>query len=96
MAKESLGKTFKEAASEYWLTIADSGEVGPAEKRGIEMFAAHLDGFNFLTPQLQIIALMQSRKIDAELINALVDAVGVEKATEIARQIHAKYTVPKK
>lgn len=91
---DSLGKTFKQECSEWHLKGTENGTLGAPDREGAMKFAAYLDGFHFLTPQLQLLAVMQSRKIDAEFINALVDVVGKEKATEIARGIHAKYMKP--
>jgi hypothetical protein len=37
--------------------------------------------------------MIQARRVDAEFMGALIDIVGTEKATEIARRIHAKYQI---
>lgn len=91
---ETIGKTFKQECNEWFEKETAKGTVGMPDKEGALKFAAYLDGFHFLTPQLQLLAVMQSRKIDAEFISALVDALGKEKATEIAKAIHAKYMRP--
>lgn len=89
----TTGKTFKQASAEWWEV-----ECARPEYRGmfpspilVEKFAAWLDEFQFLTPQLQVLAMLSAREVDKEFISALIDEVGKEKATEIARKIHAAH-----
>ena len=88
-----FGKTFTEAATEWKDAMAKAGTL--ADTTLVDAFASWLDRNKFLTPQLQLLAMIQARKVDAEFISALIDVVGTEKATEIAKGIHARYNVVK-
>lgn len=88
-----LGKSFKDAYSDWSVEEKAKGLMPEAAYGGAERFAEWLDRFQFLTPQLQVLAMIQARRVDAELISALIDVVGTEKATEIARGIQKRYQV---
>jgi hypothetical protein len=81
---ENLSKTYKEVVNEF----VNNGSLKSAEEIvGAMSFAEYLDRNNVLTNELTLLALQQSRKIDREFMKLLIDAVGIEKATVLARQI---------
>ena len=86
-----FGKTFAEACAEWKGAMAKNGTL--ADTTLVDAFAGWLDRTKFLTPQLQLLAMIQARKVDAEFISALIDVVSIEKATEIAKGIHARYNI---
>lgn len=54
-------------------------------------FAKYLDSGRVLNAELQMIAMQQARKIDGEVIVALADVTGLEKAREVIAGVYAKH-----
>lgn len=82
-------RSYKQVASEWFLTESAKGNVGEAEKRGAMLFADHLDK-SHLGADLQVLALQAGRDVDRECMKALIDAIGNEKAREILEPILLK------
>lgn len=73
--KESLTEEFHEPFNTYWII----------------QFAKWLDSMPYLFPHMELMAMRKAREIDREVYLAMVDALGIEKSTEIAREIHRRH-----
>lgn len=91
-----FGKTFETAFVE-WKHLKEEENGGTlANTDMVEAFAGWLDRTKFLTPQLALLGLMEARKIDQAMMQALIDEVGEDRAKEIIEPIVARYRdVPK-
>lgn len=85
---QNLSKTYKEVAQEF---IVAENFTSVDEIAGVMKFAQSLDGQNVMSPELTLMAMQQARKIDRELIEALIEAVGLDKAKEIARSVVSRH-----
>jgi hypothetical protein len=93
---KNLSKTYKDIAGEFVHDNVMDGENGTnafseEEIKGIHLFAEHLDSKNVLTHQLEMLAVLQARKIDREFMELLIEAVGLPKAKELALIINKKH-----
>lgn len=67
-------------------------EVRQPYKDGVLAFAEYLEQRNTIGgDQLTILAIQKAREIETEILNALIDEVGVNKAQEIMRPIVEKH-----
>ena len=90
-----LGTTYKKVFQDWKREEEATGSLPLTAFTGAERFAAWLDRFNTITPELQVLALTQGRKVDQECISALIDELGTDKAAPIIQRIAAKYKVKK-
>lgn len=84
IGNENLSKTYKEVAQEF---VVDEKFTSIEEIAGAMRFAESLDKRNVMSPEITLMAMQQARKIDRELLEAFIEAVGLDKAKEIARSI---------
>lgn len=104
MKSQTISKTYKEVAEDYIASSekemaerlvesavrSDNNGLGFIKDQ-IRGFAAYLDSFPTMSSQLEILALYKTREIDREFIAALIEGIGVDKATEIARSITGRH-----
>lgn len=95
MADIIISKTYKDVAEEF---IAEMKKISPLgtgfndeEKVAIKLYAGHLDSQNIMDDKLALMAMEQTRKLDREFTQMLIDALGIPKATEIAREFTNKH-----
>jgi hypothetical protein len=62
-----------------------------SERNAILSFAKYLDSGREMNGDIQILAYMKAQQIDREVILALADALGRDKAAEITKAIHARH-----
>lgn len=92
MAKDfDFGKTFETAFAE-WKRLKESESGGTlANTDMVKAFADWLDRTKFLTPQLALLGMVEARKIDHAVMQALIEEVGEARAKEIVEPIVARY-----
>lgn len=83
-----IGLTYKEKVNE-WVSKQD-GTIVPAALAGAQSFAEWLDSSQ-LGLHLEVVALIEGRKVDRECMKALIEAIGEDKASDIVRPILAKF-----
>lgn len=94
--RQSISKTYTEMAEEY---ISNNNNnqatskyiIKDDEHHAIIDFAKFLDSMPYLFPHMELMAMKKAREIDREVYLAMVDALGIEKSTEIAREIHKRH-----
>lgn len=86
-----LAKTYKVTVQEWRAEQEKTGIYPPAFFDGAEAYAAYLDSFKTIDTELQIVAMVAARNVDSEVLKVLIDYVGQEKATELAKPILARY-----
>lgn len=87
-----LSKTYKEVANEFLpVFLIEIGTDGEREKSAVESFAKHLDSFQTLTTEMELLALQKSREIDAEVLKAFFDEIGTERSREIIKKVFARH-----
>lgn len=57
----------------------------------VEQFANWLDRTKYLTPQMQLLAMIEARRVERSIMDLLISEVGDEKFAEIARPFFARY-----
>lgn len=89
----TLSMTYKELAIKFYenQTVETLEATSHDPFNLLLMFAANLDSQNVLTHQLELLAIMQARKIDREFMQLLIDEVGLPKAKEIALKVNQKH-----
>ena len=100
---DTISKTYKEVAKEY-IGICQTPDPETKETivltseqiAGIDMFAEYLDSSNVLSDKFTVLALMSAREIDREVLLALVDVIGIDKAREIIQKIYDGHMHTKK
>jgi len=92
MAKDfDFGKTFASAFAE-WKALRESETGGTlANTDMVKSFADWLDRTKFVTPHLALIGMTEARKVDQAMMQALIEEIGEERATEIIKPIAARY-----
>lgn len=100
---QKLSKTYRETGEEFIKGLEaeamfKEGSAPPAEqfKFGVVGFAKYLDSFPTLSDQLELIALKRTSELDREFMQMLIDALGKEKATELAREFTGRHKHTKK
>lgn len=86
-----FGKTFESAFNE-WVALREKENPGQvADLTLVKMFSDWLDRTKFLTPQIALLGMVEARKVDQEVMQSLVEAVGIDRAKEIVKPIVARY-----
>lgn len=62
-----------------------------AEAKGVLSFAKYLDSGRDLNNDLKILAIMQARKIDGEVIREAADTFGLEPMQEVVKRVYARH-----
>lgn len=62
-----------------------------AEQKGVLSFAKYLDSGRDLNNDLKILALMQARKIDGEVLHECIEEFGREAMTNVVRRVYARH-----
>ena len=88
-----ISKTYTEMAEEFIKdqTWRDDIHWSESDENGLKAFAKWLDSMPYLFPHMELLAMRKAREIDREVYFAMVDALGIEKSTEIAREIHKRH-----
>lgn len=86
-----FGKTFASAFKE-WKALRESESGGTlASTDMVKAFADWLDRTKFITPILALLGMTEARKVDHEMMQALIEEVGEDRAKEIIAPIAARY-----
>lgn len=88
---EIIIKTYKSLVSDWWDKENVKGTALYSSKVGAEKFAAYLDTFKDLTPELQVLAMLEAKKVDRECMSALIDHIGQDEASRILKPILGKF-----
>lgn len=83
-----IGQSYKEKVLQWKGT--QGGDVLPEALAGAQSFAEWLDSSQ-LGLHLEVVAMIEGRKVDRECMKALIDALGESKASEILKPILAKF-----
>ena len=87
-----ISKTYTEMAQEFCdVRKKEAENFTPESEKVILIFAKYLDSMPYLFPHMELLAMRKAREIDREVYFAMVDALGIEKSTEIAREIHKRH-----
>lgn len=88
-------KTYAQVAEEWYASEKEkhAGTLPPAG--ALFAFARHLDKGISEDIRLQVMGIMQAREIDREVMQALIAALGEEKANEVVKPVLAKYATQK-
>ena len=84
-------KTYKQRAADWWEELSKDGTAPLSLRAGGEKFAAFLDSFRDLTPELQVIAMLEAKKVDRACMEALIDEIGKERASEVLKPILMRF-----
>ena len=100
-----ISQTYEDVAitwlGDLWEKLRDIPEAShlfseskPSEtvKESVIRFAHFLDGFTTMSMQMELLALRASRKIDREFMEKLIEEIGTEKSTEIAKEINLRHS----
>lgn len=90
-----ISKTYTEMAEE-WCEIRGRESVTeenhePFPPYWVIQFGKYLDTMPYLFPHLELLAMRKSREIDKEIFDALIEALGHDKAVEVIRPIHMRH-----
>lgn len=86
-----FGRTFATAFDE-WKRLKESESGGTlASTDMVREFADWLDRTKFLTPELALLGMVEARKVDQSVMQALIEALGEDKAKEVIAPIVARF-----
>jgi hypothetical protein len=90
-AQEPISKTYAEMATEWVAQEAEKFVDDGRSVQAIDAFAKWLDSMPHLFPHLELLVMKQARKIDREFLEGMIEALGIERAKEIARKVNARH-----
>lgn len=93
MADGKLSKTYRETCEEFLAHLKETSEHPEliADPTFAFLFAEYLDSFPSLNPQLELMVMQKVIEVDREYTQALIDELGIPRATKVARAITARH-----